>query len=142
MFIGFCKIIGYEYVLKTMPSETNVMGSVSKQEEDTEQSNESITLTLNSTNQVSSIPTKQTNTHTASVNSDKVSISDIRNKFLNSTGNAVSLTSNNSTAKNDSLQAETLCSRDKTGLSKTFQAFFTFHGIPNAKRFSKILFYF
>lgn len=96
-----------------MPSETNAMGSISKQEEDTEKSNEeSVTLlTLNSTSQESSISTKQVDADLANVNNDKVSTSDhIRIKFLNSTGDALSSTSSITT--NDLL--ESICLQAQT----------------------------
>ena len=98
-----------------MPSETNVMNSVSKQEEDTEESNEqSIALmTLSSTNQDSSISTKHIDTHLANINSDKVSISNIRLKFLSSTDDLASSTSS-SAVTNDLSKAENLCFQDKT----------------------------
>ncbi|XP_072743956.1 E3 ubiquitin-protein ligase HECW2 isoform X2 [Anoplolepis gracilipes] len=96
-----------------MPSETNAMGSISKQEEDTEKSNEqSVTLmTLDSTSQESNVSTKQVDTDLANVNSDKVSTSDhqIRIKNLNSTEDALSSTSSITT--NDLL--ENLCLQDK-----------------------------
>lgn len=97
-----------------MPSETNAMGSVSKQEEDAEKSDESVALmTLNSMSQESSTPVKHTNTHVTSVN--RVSIADIRSKFFDSTGDdTISSTSNISVAKGDSFEAETSCSKDKT----------------------------
>lgn len=100
-----------------MPSETNAMGSVSKQEEDTEKYNEqSVTLrTLDSTIQeISSTSTNHISTHVANVNSDKVSVSDIRTKHLNSTGDAVSSATSSSVAKSDSLDVETLCHKDMT----------------------------
>ncbi|XP_029161373.1 E3 ubiquitin-protein ligase HECW2-like isoform X2 [Nylanderia fulva] len=97
-----------------MPSETNAMDSISKQEEDAEKSNEqSVTLmTLNSTSQESSITTKQVDADLANaVNSDKVSTSDhIKIKFLNSTGDALSSTSSittNDLLENICLQAQT-----------------------------------
>ncbi|XP_029667889.1 E3 ubiquitin-protein ligase HECW2 isoform X2 [Formica exsecta] len=96
-----------------MPSETNAMGSISKQKEDNEKSNEqSVTLmTLNSTSQESSISTKQVDADLANVNSDKVSTSDhqIRIKILNSTGDTLSSTSSITT--NDSL--ESVCPENK-----------------------------
>lgn len=96
-----------------MPSETNAMGSISKQKEDNEKSNEqSITLmTLNSTSQESSVSTKQLDTDLANVNSDKVSTSDhqIKIKILNSTGDTLSSTSSITT--NDSL--ESVCPKNK-----------------------------
>ncbi|XP_012224447.1 E3 ubiquitin-protein ligase HECW2 isoform X2 [Linepithema humile] len=99
-----------------MPSETNVMNSVSKQEEDTEESNEqSVALmTLSSTNQESSISTKHVDNHLANINSDKVSISNIRIKFLTSTDDVASSTSNSCVVANNSLKAESLCFPDKT----------------------------
>lgn len=96
-----------------MPSETNAMGSISKQKEDNEKSNEqSVTLmTLNSTSQESSISTKQVDADLANVNNDKVSTSDhqIRIKILNSTGDTLSSTSSITT--NDSL--ESVCPENK-----------------------------
>lgn len=96
-----------------MPSETNAMDNISKQEENTEKSNKhSVALmTLNSTSQESSISTKQLNTDVGNVYNDKVSTSDhqIRIKILNSTEDALSSTSCVTT--NDSL--ENICLQDK-----------------------------
>ncbi|EFN70134.1 E3 ubiquitin-protein ligase HECW2 [Camponotus floridanus] len=97
-----------------MPSETNAMDNISKQEEDTEKSNEhSVTLmTLNSTSgQESSLSTKQINADVANVYNGKVSTSDhqIRIKILNSTGDGLSSTS--SVTTNDLL--ENICLQDK-----------------------------
>jgi len=97
-----------------MPSETNAMDNISKQEEDTEKSNEhSVTLmTLNSTSgQESSLSTKQINVDVANVYNGKVSTSDhqIRIKILNSTGDGFSSTS--SVTTNDLL--ENICRQDK-----------------------------
>ncbi|XP_019696537.1 E3 ubiquitin-protein ligase HECW2 isoform X2 [Harpegnathos saltator] len=100
-----------------MPSETNAMGSVSKQEDDAEKSNEqSVTLrTLNSTIQeVTNASTNHINTHVANVNRDNIPVSDIRTKHVHSTGNAVSLATASSIAKSDSLEVETLCHKDMT----------------------------
>lgn len=105
----------FKYVLKKkMPSETNAMDNISKQEEDTEKSNEhSVTLmTLNSTSgQESSLSTKQINADVANVYNGKVSTSDhqIRIKILNSTGDEFSSTS--SVTTNDLL--ENICLQDK-----------------------------
>lgn len=107
-----------KYVLKKkMPSKANDMDNISKQEEDTEKSNEhSVTLmTLNSTShQESSVCTKQINTDVANVYNDKVSASDhqIRIKILNSTGDALSSTS--SVMTNDIL--ENICQDKITGI--------------------------
>ncbi|KAL6428445.1 hypothetical protein ACFW04_008604 [Cataglyphis niger] len=96
-----------------MPSETNAMGSISKQKEDNEKSNEqSITLmTLNTTSQESSVSTKQLDNDLANVNSDKVSTSDhqIKIKTLNSTEDTLSSTSSITT--NDSL--DSICPKNK-----------------------------
>lgn len=96
-----------------MPSETDAMDSVSKEEEDTEKSNEqSVALmTLNSTNQES---VKHTDTHLANTNGDKVSTSDVRTKFFNSTEDTASTASDSSVTTNDLLEAENLCPQDKT----------------------------
>lgn len=92
------------------------MNSVSKQEEDTEESNEqSVALmTLSSANQESSISTKHVDNHLANINNDKVSISNIRIKFLTSTDDVASSTSNSSAVANNLLKAEGLCFQDKT----------------------------
>lgn len=95
-----------------MPSEANAMGSVSKQEEDTEKSNEqSVTSrTSGSTNQeVSNAPTNHINAHVANINSSKVSVSDMRAKYLNLTEDAVSSATASSVVKSDSPEAEALC---------------------------------
>lgn len=98
--IFVCFFVVFKYVLKKkekMPSKANDMDNISKQEEDTEKSNEhSVTLvTLNSTSQESSVCTKQINADVANVYNDKVSTADhqIRIKILNSTGDALSSTS-------------------------------------------------
>ncbi|XP_025262878.1 E3 ubiquitin-protein ligase HECW2 isoform X1 [Camponotus floridanus] len=111
----------FKYVLKKkMPSETNAMDNISKQEEDTEKSNEhSVTLmTLNSTSgQESSLSTKQINADVANVYNGKVSTSDhqIRIKILNSTGDGLSSTS--SVTTNDLL--ENICLQDKITVTET-----------------------
>lgn len=99
-----------------MLSETNAMGSVSKQEQDTDKSNEQpVTLrTLSSTIQeASTASTNYTNTHVENVNSDKVSVSDIRTKYVNSTGDASSAIAG-SLARSVSPEIETLCHEDMT----------------------------
>ncbi|XP_071573577.1 E3 ubiquitin-protein ligase HECW2 [Temnothorax nylanderi] len=95
-----------------MPSETDAMGSVSKEEEDTEQS--VALMTLNSTTEESSVSTKHIDTHLTNANSDKVSTSDVRTKFFNSTEDAGSTASDSSITTNDLLEAENLCPQDKT----------------------------
>lgn len=94
-----------------MPSETDAMDNVSKEEEDTEKSNEqSVALmTLNSTIQESA---KHTDT-LANVNGDKVSTSDVRTKFFNSIEDTASTASDSSVTTNDLLEAENLCPQDK-----------------------------
>lgn len=104
----------FKYVLKKkMPSETNAMDNISKQEEDTEKSNEhSVTLmTLNSTSDQESSLSKQINADVANVYNGKVSTSDhqIRIKILNSTEDGLSSTS--SVTTNDLL--EHICLQDK-----------------------------
>lgn len=103
-----------------MPSETNAM---SKQEEDTDKSNEqSVTLmTLNSTNQESNVSAKRIDSHLANVNKcDEVRASDIRTKFLYATGDALSSSSGSSVTTNNLLQAESLCLQDKTAGNADF----------------------
>ncbi|KAL6257214.1 hypothetical protein P5V15_012141 [Pogonomyrmex californicus] len=99
-----------------MPSEADAMGSISKEEEDTDKSIEqSITLmTLNSTNQESNLSTKHVDTHVTNANSDRISMSEIRTKFLNSTEDTGSTTSDSSATTNDLLETENLCPSDKT----------------------------
>lgn len=105
-----------------MPSETEETagGSVSREEEDTERSNErSVALmTLNSANQDSDVSAKHMDTRLANANGDRVSTSDVRAKFLNSTEDAVSTTSNSgSVTANNLLEAENLYPQDKTDIS-------------------------
>lgn len=113
MVVGFHGILDYEYVLK-MPSETGVMDSVSKEEEDTETSNEqSVALmTLNSAFQESDASAKHIDTHLMNANSNKVSMSDVTTKFL--VEDVVSTTSDSSIMTNDLFETENLCSQDKT----------------------------
>ena len=98
-----------------MPSETDTMGSVFKEEEDTEKSNEqSVSLmTLNSENKDSIVSAKHIDTHLTNANGDKVSTSDVRTKFLNSTEDAVS-TSDNFVTTINVLEAENLYPQSKT----------------------------
>lgn len=121
-----------------MPSEKNAMGSVSKQEEDTEKSNEqSVTLrTLSSTIQeASTASTNHTSAPLANVNKDKISVSDIRTKYLNSTGDAVSSATAGSLAESDSLEVETLCHKDMTSNvdvnRRLFPSFFYTYCVKN-----------
>jgi len=96
-----------------MPFEADVIGNVSKEEEDIEKSNEqSITLTLNSANQDSNVSVKHID-RLANANDDRVSTSDIRTKFLNSTEDVLT-TSDSSVIKNDFFETENLYPQDKT----------------------------
>jgi len=96
-----------------MPFEADVIGNISKEEEDIEKSNEqSITLTLNSANQDSNVSVKHIDC-LANANGDRVSTSDIRTKFLNSTEDVLT-TSDSSVTKNDFFEAENLYPQDKT----------------------------
>ncbi|EGI64267.1 PREDICTED: E3 ubiquitin-protein ligase HECW2 isoform X1 [Acromyrmex echinatior] len=99
-----------------MPSETDAMGSVFKEEEDTEKSNEQPVslMTLNSENKDSIVSTKHIDTHLANANNDKVSTSDVRTKFLNSTEDAVSTTSDSFVTTINVLEAENLYPQSKT----------------------------
>ncbi|XP_020280673.1 E3 ubiquitin-protein ligase HECW2 isoform X2 [Pseudomyrmex gracilis] len=105
--------------VEKMPSETNAM---SKQEEDTEKSNEqSVNLmTLNSTNQESNLAAKHIDSHLSNTNKcDEVRASDLRTKFFYATGcDAVSSSSGCSVTTNNLLQAESLCLQDETADSK------------------------
>jgi len=96
-----------------MPSETGAMGSVSKEEDDTEKSNEQLRqtalMTLNSF-QESSASAKHIDTH-LNANSNMVSMSDVTTKFL--AENVVS-TSDSSITTNDLCETENLCPQDKT----------------------------
>ncbi|KYM80562.1 E3 ubiquitin-protein ligase HECW2 [Atta colombica] len=98
-----------------MPSETDAMGSVFKEEENTEKSNEqSVSLmTLNSENKDSIVSAKHIDTHLTNANGDKVSTSEVRTKFLNSTEDAVS-TSDNFVTTINVLEAENLYPQSKT----------------------------
>ncbi|KAL0099226.1 hypothetical protein PUN28_020063 [Cardiocondyla obscurior] len=100
-----------------MPSETNAMGSVSKEEEeDTEQSKEqSVALmTLNSATQDSSVSSKHIDTHLANANGDKISSSDVRTKFFNLSEDTVMTTSDSSETTNDLDETEILSPQEKT----------------------------
>lgn len=112
-----------------MPSETDAMGSVSKEEEDTEKSNEpSVALiTLNSMTQESNVPAKHINIHLTNANGDKVSTSNVRTKFLNLSEDAASTTS--SVTTNDLLETENSYLQDEnTGnVSIVFLNIFNFH---------------
>lgn len=92
------------------------MGSVSKEEEDTERSNEqSVALmTLNSATQETSVSAKHIDTHLANDNGDKVSTSDVRSKFFSSIEDTVSTTSDSSLTTNDFIEIENSCPQDKT----------------------------
>ncbi|XP_012061726.1 PREDICTED: E3 ubiquitin-protein ligase HECW2 [Atta cephalotes] len=98
-----------------MPSETDAMGSVFKEEENTEKSNEqSVSLmTLNSENKDSIVSAKHIDTHLTNANGDKVSTSEVRTKFLNSTEDTVS-TSDNFVTTINVLEAENLYPQSKT----------------------------
>lgn len=80
------------------------MGSVLKQE-DTEKSNEHL-VTLNTLSCTSQASTTSTEVDIADINNEKVSISDMRTKFLNTIGDEVTSTSNNSDIKNDLQEPE------------------------------------
>jgi len=94
-----------------MPFEADVLGNISKEEEAIEKSKEQSITTLNSANQDSTVSVNIDRLTNA--NGDRVSTSDIRTKFFNSTEN-VSTTSDSSVTKNDFLEAENLYPQDKT----------------------------
>ncbi|XP_018406121.1 PREDICTED: E3 ubiquitin-protein ligase HECW2 [Cyphomyrmex costatus] len=96
-----------------MPSETDAMDSVFKEEEDSEKSNEQPVslMTLNSENKDSIV--KHIDPHLVNAN-DKVFTSNVRTKFLNSTEDTVLMTSDNYVTTNNLLEAENLYPQSKT----------------------------
>lgn len=128
-----------------MPSETDAMGSVFKEEEDTEKSNEQPVslMTLNSENKDSIVSAKHIDTHLANANGDRVSTSDDRTKFLNSTDeDAVSTTSDSFVTTNNLLEAENLYSQSKTtgNVNINFVNNFKYsHFYQHIKNFCKVL---
>lgn len=107
------------------------MGSVSKDEEDTEKSNEQpvALITLNSVTQESNVSTKHINIHLTNANGDKVSTSNVRTKFLNLSEDAVSTTSNSSVMTNDLVETESSYLQDENAgnVSIVFLNIFNFH---------------
>lgn len=120
-----------------MPSETDAMGSVSKEEEDTEKSNEqSVALmTLNSVTQESNVSAKDINIHLTNANGDKVSTSET--KFL--TEDAVS--SDSSVTTNDLLEIKNSYLQDETtGNVNVEFVFLIFTFLRVIKNIAKFLF--